>query len=133
MKTAIWAIAALALLGACGAPSETTPETPVAEPPFEPDIIEEDDDLVAGGWAPSNAEDEIHAAARELAIQTVYDRRPTRALVDTVTAEIQVVAGLNHRFRIEMTGAETARNIYSVTVYENLENELEVTGFEQLQ
>ncbi len=71
------------------------------------------------------------SAAEQFAIDTVYDQRPTRALVDTVETismddEVTVV-------RIEMTGAPTARQIYKVTVSEADDGSLQVAEFETLQ
>ena len=63
----------------------------------------------------------------------IYKQYPTRALVDRVALETQVVAGLNYRFRVEMTGAPEARAIYSAVVYRNLDDDYELTTLDKLQ
>ncbi len=119
--------AGVAALGACGGAS------------VEPDVQDADaassadDRAITGGFAAADPSADYVAPARQLAIDAVYEQRPTRALVDKVDVDVQVVAGLNYRFRIEMGGAPTARAIYVVTVYEDLSGNLEVTGFEQIQ
>lgn len=71
------------------------------------------------------------SAAEQFAIDTVYDQRPTRALVDTV--ETLSMDGEVTIVRIEMTGAPTARQIYKVTVSEAGDGSLQLAEFEILQ
>ncbi|MDZ4761921.1 MAG: hypothetical protein SGJ21_12710 [Alphaproteobacteria bacterium] len=116
MKTLV----CLALLGvaiACTAPS-TAPE---AQP--RP--------IVVGGYNAADDTSQLRAA-RNLAIDELYRRFPTRALIEGVTSEVQVVAGLNYRFRIEMSGDKAVRPIYSVVVFQSLQDELSVTSVKRI-
>ena len=88
---------------------------------------------IAGGWTPAARTADGVAEAEAVALDAIYREHPTRALVDSVAAETQVVAGMNYRFRVEMTGAPAFRDIFEVVVYEDLEGTLEVTRLEQLQ
>ena len=67
-------------------------------------------------------------AAEKLAIDEIYKREPQRSLVENVTREQQVVAGMNFRFTVKMTGM----NSYRVVVYKPLQGEMTVSGFEKL-
>ncbi|MFC7291926.1 hypothetical protein [Hirschia litorea] len=109
------------------APSETTDNTP--------NELEEnvDHNIIAGGYAPADLSDENATRAKELMIDTIYRKFPTRALVDKVSAEVQVVAGLNYRFRIEMTGMPRTRDIFTGVVYMDLKQKMTVTSLEQIQ
>lgn len=89
--------------------------------------------VMVGGYAPGDASTPGASVAYDMALEAIYAAYPTRALVDEVSMETQVVAGLNYRFRIEMTGAPESRSIYSVTVYRNLEDSYEVTDLTKLQ
>ena len=51
-----------------------------------------------------------------------------RALVEKVTAEQQVVAGLNYSFTIVMTGGST----YRIVVYRDLQGAMSVTSYEKV-
>lgn len=95
---------------------ESAPPAPIPEPP------------IAGGYSPASLDDEMTKAAQALAIDAIYTRDPTRALVEKVEAELQVVAGINYRFIITMTGG--AR--YGVTVYRKLDGTMEVTDYAKL-
>ncbi len=97
---------------------EATPPTPMPTP--EPPIT--------GGYAPASLDDEMTKAAQAVAVDAIYTRDPTRALVDKVEAEMQVVAGMNYRFVITMTGG--AR--FGVTVYRKLDGTMEVTDYAKL-
>ena len=83
---------------------------------------------MTGGYSPASLDDEMTKAAQAVAVDAIYTRDPTRALVEKVEAEIQVVAGLNYRFVITMTGG--AR--YGVTVYRKLDSTMEVTEYARL-
>ena len=50
-----------------------------------------------------------------------------------MSLETQVVAGLNYRFRVEMTGSPEGRSVYTATVYRNLDDEYELTALDKLQ
>lgn len=99
-------------LAACATP-------PPAEIPAGP---------IVGGYGQSNPEDESVKAAQKLAVDEIYKRNPTRALVEKVTAETQVVAGLNYRFTIVMTGGAT----YSIVIYRDLQGAMTVTAYDKL-
>ena len=67
-------------------------------------------------------------AAEKLAVDEIYRLEPQRSLVENVTREQQVVAGMNFRFTVKMTGM----NSYRVVVYKPLQGEMTVSGFEKL-
>jgi len=97
-----------------------TPVEPVAPAPAAP--IEAP---MTGGYGGANLEDATVKAAQALAVAEIYKREPTRALVEKVEAQQQVVAGMNYRFNITMTGGAT----YGVTVFNSLDGKMEVTDF----
>lgn len=129
-------IAVVGALAACSpapaskpAAASTPPaaEAPAAEPaPSTPPTIVEAP--IVGGYAPANLEDETVKAAEKVATDAIYTRNPTRALVEKVEAEQQVVAGMNYRFTITMTGGAK----YGVTVYRDLDGKMEVTDYTKL-
>ncbi len=84
--------------------------------------------VMVGGYGTADLNDESVKAAQALAVNEIYTRNPTRALVDKVSAEMQVVAGINYRFNIVMTGGAA----YRVIVFRSLQGEMSVTGFEKL-
>ena len=81
--------------------------------------------------APPPASIQDYSAMEQFAIGAVYEARPTRALVDLV--EIVPSDGANTVFRIEMTGAPTARNIYNVEVSEAADGGFEMVQLDVLQ
>jgi hypothetical protein len=83
---------------------------------------------VVGGYGPASPSDPNLAEAENLAVDAVYKRDPQRSLVENVTRESQVVAGMNYRFTIKMTGM----NSYRVVVYKPLDGAMSVTSFEKL-
>ena len=93
----------------------------------------ESEPLIAGAYRPADREDASVKAAEALALDAIYREHPTRALVDSVTAEAQVVAGMNYRFHVEMTGSPEFRDIFEVVVYEDLDGTMAVTRLEPLQ
>jgi hypothetical protein len=105
--------------------------TPVAAPPA---VVETSTPMptpapvITGGYSPASLDDEMTKAAQAVAVDAIYTRDPTRALVEKVEAEMQVVAGLNYQFVITMTGG--AR--YGVTVYRKLDGSMEVTNYTKL-
>lgn len=100
----------LALLAGCASP----------QPP--------EDDVIAGGYVDASPQDEGVKAAQAVAVNEIYTRNPTRALVETVEVQMQVVAGLNYAFDITMSGG--AR--FKVTVYRDLQGKMQVTAFEKV-
>lgn len=127
------ASALLAMAVAC-APSEPAKPAEPAAAPAEADVatpdanVETPPDVVVGGYAPADIADPAVKEAHDLAVAEIYKRDPTRALVENVTAEVQVVAGLNYRFDIQMGGGAK----YRVVVYRNLQNELTVSEYEKI-
>ena len=110
------ALFAFAALGACTtAPGAGTPEQSITAP-------------LVGGYGNADLNDEGVKAAQALAVNEIYTRNPTRALVEKVSVETQVVAGLNYRFNIVMSGGAA----YRVIVFRNLQGEMSVTEFEKL-
>jgi len=84
--------------------------------------------VITGGYSPASLDDDMTKAAQAVAVDAIYKRDPTRALVEKVEAELQVVAGLNYRFVITMTGGSR----YDVTVYRKLDGTMEVTNYRKL-
>jgi hypothetical protein len=84
--------------------------------------------VVVGGYSAASATDAMVQAAEKLAIDEIYKREPQRSIVETVTREQQVVAGMNYRFNVKMSGV----NRYEVVVFRSLQGEMSVTGFTKL-
>ena len=121
MRLAVLFVSVSAAFGACTtAPTSEPPPQETAQATLPP--------MIVGGYGASNLADEGVKAAQAIAVNEIYTRNPTRALVDKVSAETQVVAGLNYRFTIVMTGGAT----YRVIVFRNLQGGLSVTSFEKL-
>lgn len=121
MRLAMLFVSFGAALGACTtAPASETPPPEAAQATPPP--------MIVGGYGSSNPADEGVKAAQAIAVNEIYTRNPTRALVDKVSAETQVVAGLNYRFTIVMTGGAA----YRVIVFRNLQGGMSVTSFEKL-
>jgi hypothetical protein len=129
------------LAAACATPADTGgPRTGAALAPPElaaggaavaEDVIIDDSAPrlpITGGYAPADRDDVGANAAEALAIAEIYRREPQRSLVESATRELQVVAGLNYRFVVKMSGA----NSYRVVVYRPLEGDMRVTEFEKL-
>lgn len=83
---------------------------------------------LVGGYSPANASDAELMAAEKVAIGEIYRREPQRGLVEDVQREAQVVAGMNYRFTVKMSGM----NSYRVVVFRPLQGEMMVTSFEKL-
>ena len=121
------ALLGLALLtGACAnIPANNPPgSAPIAPPapaaaPAAP---------VAGGYSPAKASDPAVKAAENRAIGEIYTREPQRSIPEKVTREQQVVAGMNYRFTVKMTGM----NSYRVVVYKPLTGEMQIASFEKI-
>lgn len=123
--------ALLLMLAACspsGAPEpEAAKPTPVpAEPKASPpDPVEPP---MPGGYGPASLEDETVKAAQALAVDEIYKREPQQTVVEKVEAQQQVVAGMNYRFTITMSGGTR----YGVTVFSDLDGTMKVTDFAKL-
>lgn len=100
--------------------------------PFET-VPEDEAEPVAGGYAPADMEAEGAETALRIATDAIHERYPTRAQVETVSLETQLVAGLNYRYRIEMSGSPQARAIYEAVIYRDLEDNYELTSLTKLQ
>jgi hypothetical protein len=85
---------------------------------------------VVGGYSPADAGNADVVAAEKLAVDEIYRREPQRSIVENVTREQQVVAGMNYRFTIKMSGM----NSYRVVVFKPLpgQGDMSVTAFEKL-
>ena len=129
------ALAGFAIFAACSV--ATTPDpSPEDDMALEPAAAEDIDNgwtEIVGGYGPGDVAEPGAKIAYDMVEAAIYEQYPTRALVDQVTLETQVVAGLNYRFRIEMTGAPEARAIYSAVVYRNLDDAYELTSLDKLQ
>ncbi|MBI1359823.1 MAG: hypothetical protein GC155_06000 [Alphaproteobacteria bacterium] len=82
--------------------------------------------VVAGGYTSSGPVDEANAnetAARDLAVAELFKRYPAQATVEGVQVATQVVAGLNYRFTIKLSGGAT----YEAVVYRDLQDHMSVT------
>lgn len=112
-----------------------TPAPPASAPPAavaDDEVIIDDNAPrfpLTGGYAPADPADVGASAAQKIAIDEIYRRDPTRALVENVTRELQVVAGLNYRFVVTMSGGVK----YRVVVYRPLQGDMRVTEYEKLQ
>lgn len=74
----------------------------------------------------------VHAA-RSIALDEVYSRHPTRALVDFANVEQTATDPAIYMVHVEMTGSPEARAIYDVEVSETAPGDLAVTGFTKAQ
>ena len=120
-----------AVFAACSpatAPEPAPAPEPVAVEATPPAPMPAPEPVVTGGYSPASLDDEMVKAAQAVAVDAIYTRDPTRALVEKVEAELQVVAGINYQFVITMTGG--AR--YGVTVYRKLDGTMEVTDYARL-
>jgi len=94
---------------------------------------ETDSAPIVGGYVPGDVSDPAAKAAYDMVHAAIYEQYPTRALVDAVSLETQVVAGLNYRFRVEMTGSPQARGIFEAVIYRDLDGNLSLTRLDKLQ
>ena len=99
---------------------------PANNPPSAPTVAP--GPVIVGGYAPADLANPDVAAAEKLAVDEIYRREPQRSLVENVTREQQVVAGMNYRFTIKMSG----QNAYRVVIYKPLQGEMGVTLFEKM-
>lgn len=98
----------------------------------EPNPAPEPKPVISGGYGAANEEAPGLKEARELAVAEIYRRHPTRALVAKVETEVQVVAGLNYRFTITMSGDPVTAKRYAVAVYRDLQRRMSVTSLEAI-
>lgn len=112
MRLAVLLVSVGAALGAC----TTAPANDAPAPPM------------VGGYSAADLSDAGVKAAQAVAEKEIYTRHPTRALVDKVSVETQVVAGRNYRFTIVMTGGAS----YRVVVFQPLQGEMTVSAYEKL-
>ena len=78
--------------------------------------------MMVGGYGPANLDDVLVKQAEDFAIAELYKRFPSRATVEKVTAESQIVAGANYHFHIKMSGF--SGHAYDVLVFRSLQGEL---------
>ena len=138
MRGLIAGTVGLAALAGCN----SAPAEPAAPPPFRGDTATQvvpsastppstaQRPVIVGGYAPADANDPDVKAAEALAVAEIYKREPQRGIVESVTREVQVVAGLNYRFTVKMSGV----NRYEVTVFKPLPGQgaMSVTGFNKI-
>ena len=84
--------------------------------------------VITGGYGSADLDDAWVKAAQTVAVNEIYTRNPTRALVEKVSVQQQVVAGINYAFDITMSGG----GHFKVTVYRDLQGKMEVTAFEKV-
>jgi hypothetical protein len=101
---------------------------PAAQPAAQSEIPPDARPVLVGGYSPANPSDPELQAAEKVAIGEIYRREPQRGIVEDVQREAQVVAGMNYRFTVKMSGP----NSYRVVVFRPLEGEMQVTLFEKL-
>lgn len=109
------------LLSACTALAACATSTPEAPMPMPAPAI-------TGGYGTADLNNEGVKAAQAIAVNAIYTRNPTRALVEKASAETQVVAGLNYRFTITMTGGAA----YRIVVFRSLQGVMSVTSYEKI-
>lgn len=131
------ALSAFALFTACSAvQSNANERVDTIQEDARPIFIELDPadyEPMPGGYGPGDPSEPGAKIAYEIVEAAIYDAFPSRALVDTVALETQIVAGRNYRFRVEMTGAPEARGIYEAVVFRGLDDSYELTRLEKLQ
>lgn len=131
------ALASFAFVVACSAVQSSNADAPESEMgAVAPVALEADtmgDDVIVGGYGPGDRSEAGAKIAYAIVEAAIYDQQPTRALVDSVDLETQLVAGLNYRFRVEMTGPAETRAIYRAVVYRDLSDNYELTSLTKLQ
>jgi hypothetical protein len=119
MRSAPFLVSLIALAGAGAC---ATPEAVVEQPASAPQP------MITGGYSPASLDDEWVKAAQAMAVNEIYRVDKTSATVQSVSAQQQVVAGLNYRF--DITLSDNSR--FGVTVYRDLQGGMQVTNFEKL-
>ena len=115
-------MSALLASGCANIPAANPPEGALTGPATAPA------QLLVGGYGPANPSDPDLTVAEKLAIDEIYRAEPQRSLVESVISESQVVAGMNYRFTVRMSGM----NAYRIVVYKPLQGEMRITSFEKL-
>jgi hypothetical protein len=85
--------------------------------------------VIAGGFGSADPASADVKAALALATDALYKKFPQRGLVEKSTAEVQVVAGLNYRFDIQMTGGKH----YTAVVFKPLKGDMQVSSVEEVK
>lgn len=109
-------------------PAEPGEPSGAADAPAQDAAVEPPPMPMTGAYGAADMSDPATKEASDRAVSEIYKRDPTRALVESVAAELQVVAGLNYRFDIQMSGGAK----YRVVIYRNLQNELTVSEYEKV-
>ena len=120
MRLAVLLVSFSAALGACAMSPSADAPPPVSDAPAPP--------MIVGGYSAADLSDANVKAAQAAAEKEIYTRNPTRALVEKVSAELQIVAGRNYRFTITMSGGSS----YRITVFQPLQGEMSVSAYEKL-
>lgn len=122
MRRATLSLFALLAAGCANIPAMNPPEGALTARSAAPEP------LYVGGYSPANPSDPDRAAAEKLAIDEIYRAEPQRSLVESVISESQVVAGMNYRFTVRMSGM----NAYRIVVYKPPQGEMRITSFEKV-
>ncbi len=118
MRSAVFMVSMVALAGAVGC---TTPEADVDRPAIPQGVV-------VGGYSAASLDDEWVKTAQTLAVSEIYKAEKTSATVQSVSAEQQVVAGMNYRF--DITLSDNSR--FGVTVFRDLQGAMQITEFRKL-
>lgn len=119
MRTAPFLMSLIALGGASAC---ATPQVMVEQPAPAPQPV------ITGGYSPASLDDEWVKNAQAVAVNEIYKADKTSATVQSVSAQQQVVAGMNYRF--DITLSDNSR--FGVTVYRDLQGVMKVTEFTKL-
>jgi hypothetical protein len=84
---------------------------------------------ISGGFGEANESAPGYAEARALALRELKKKAPRRAKVETISSEVQVVAGLNYRFEIGLSNGQR----WEVVVFRNLQGRQSVSRIGKLQ
>jgi hypothetical protein len=127
-RPALFACVALAVIVAACAHDPNADTSPQPEERAEASLPVP---MIAGGYSATDVTGAEIEAARDLAVAEIYRQFPTRALVQKVMAEVQVVAGLNYRFRIQMSGGPGPT--YEAVVFRSLQNTMSVSSLKKVK
>lgn len=83
---------------------------------------------VAGGYSVASATDNEVVAAADFAIKAKTEPSQRLALIAILTAQTQVVAGLNFRLKLKVQANETPKEVEAV-VYRHLSGDYQVTAW----
>lgn len=79
--------------------------------------------MLAGGYSKVTSGPGVDEA-RDVAVNELYKRFPQRAIVEKVTVEQQVVAGMNYRFHFTMSGGAK----YEAVIFRDVGGRFSVTS-----